>query len=510
MSSVDLETLVLASRNGDQKAFGEIVNRLAKLVTGIAYSVCGDFARSEDVGQEAFLEAWKKLAALEDTKKFTAWICTIARRKAIDEVRRTAARPATALVADPIERSESNPETIMENKQKRELVWGMLQELPETYRETLVLYYRCEKSVAEVATALGTSEPTVRQRLKRGREMLRVELASLVSDTIRSTIPKAAFSAAVIAALPATTYAAGTAGAVGTTAAAGKAGVGAAATVAGAAIMGSLLGLLGGIFGTWNSWRNAEYKSQQRFIIRQSVFYFIGFVVFLLAIGGLIYARHTNMIDNNVYRIGHLLIAAISFGFSIVWICYVTTGYKRLESQAIESGEKRRPEIASKLDQFREEARTIRKDGSTGYDAFRWNVAAWFGSALGGSVWMILSAGVLAVRGDWSAATITALCFISASVCATAIWLNRARIDAFHALNWLLVILAVLTAIVLGCFQFLASLESKNALSWHPMCWFLMLLFPFVMFQFHLKQRRTEKALIEKEKQEPHFGNADV
>lgn len=48
---------VQSAMAGDKQAFGELVSQYAGLVTGIAYSVCGDFARSQDIGQEAFGEA---------------------------------------------------------------------------------------------------------------------------------------------------------------------------------------------------------------------------------------------------------------------------------------------------------------------------------------------------------------------------------------------------------------------------------------------------------------------
>jgi len=57
------------------------------MVTGVAYSRCGDFALSEDIAQEAFIEAWKNLATIHEPEKFPGWICTIARRRAIDAVR---------------------------------------------------------------------------------------------------------------------------------------------------------------------------------------------------------------------------------------------------------------------------------------------------------------------------------------------------------------------------------------------------------------------------------------
>jgi DNA-directed RNA polymerase specialized sigma24 family protein len=55
--SMPANDTVQSAMAGDKQAFGELVSQYAGLVTGIAYSVCGDFARSQDIGQEAFGEA---------------------------------------------------------------------------------------------------------------------------------------------------------------------------------------------------------------------------------------------------------------------------------------------------------------------------------------------------------------------------------------------------------------------------------------------------------------------
>ena len=89
---------------GNQTSFGRLVERYAGMVTGVAYAVLGDFARSEDTGQDAFLEAWRKRDTLHDPAKFPAWVCSIARHRAIDAVRRSA-RPISK--TRPLEASQA-------------------------------------------------------------------------------------------------------------------------------------------------------------------------------------------------------------------------------------------------------------------------------------------------------------------------------------------------------------------------------------------------------------------
>ena len=501
MSSSDLKKLVLASKEGDKNAFGKIVRQLASLVTGVAYSVCGDFARSEDIGQEVFFEAWKKLASLDDDSKFAAWICTIARRRAIDEVRRSARRPVTALNDEPLVSAELNPEEVMQSNQKRELVWSMLEQLPETYRETMVLFYRSEQSVTEVASALGESEPTIRQRLKRGREMLRVELADLVGETIRSTVPKAAFATAVMAGLPATTYAAGAAGTTAVASKTGAGGAGAIGTGLGAAFSGVLIGLGGAFLGVWASWTNAEYKSLQTYIVRQALYFLAGMVVFFVALFSLITAFKNGALEPATFQMCNLLLILTATSLSLCWMTFFFRGWKKTEQHAIESGEPRREKTAANLKQACDQTRVIREDGTIGYDVFQWNIFAWFGAMLGGAAWMVPSAVVLAYHGNHVAAAVTMVCFTIAIVMSLFCWWRREQLKALSSILWMIMLLGVLSAAVLASFQFLTNQQGQAALSWHPLCWFVLLVFPAVAIKLRQQQRTSEKWLKERDVQ---------
>ena len=251
MNEIDTAALVKSAAAGDRQAFEVLVTRHAAMVTGVAYSVCGDFARSEDAGQEAFIEAWTNLATLREPEKFVGWICTIARRRAIDAVRADktslAASSIDRVASEPSDPRQLSPETQMLERQEQAAVWSMLERLPENYREPMVLFYRGEQSTRDVAIALGENESTIRQRLKRGREMIRQEALDTVCRTLSETAPKAAFAAIVMAGLPSATYAAGaTATTAATTAVTGKSS-GLFGTAASTAIGGTLFGLLTGL-----------------------------------------------------------------------------------------------------------------------------------------------------------------------------------------------------------------------------------------------------------------------
>lgn len=83
------------------------------------------------------------------------------------------------------------------------MLWQALAQLPEAYREPLVLYYRENRSVEHVAVALDLSEDAVKQRLARGRKLLQEQVLALVENALARTTPGKAFTLGVLAALPA-------------------------------------------------------------------------------------------------------------------------------------------------------------------------------------------------------------------------------------------------------------------------------------------------------------------
>src|SRR5437867_7713832 len=80
--------LVQATRRGDKRAFVEIVARHQAMVCGIALGILGDFAASEDAGQEAFLTAWRRFHELREPERLRAWLGQIARNAALGQLRR--------------------------------------------------------------------------------------------------------------------------------------------------------------------------------------------------------------------------------------------------------------------------------------------------------------------------------------------------------------------------------------------------------------------------------------
>ena len=211
--------LVGRCRAGEREAFGQIVGRYQALVCALAYSACGSFTQSEDVAQEVFLRAWRQLGALREPERLKEWLAGIARRAAVDAYRRNRREPSLGGEDLPAEAAspEPLPSELTARREEEQLLWRALEQVPASYREALVLYYRERRSIEHVAVALDLSEENVRQRLSRGRRALQEEVARMLEGTLAATQPGAAFTAAVMTSLPPLT-ALGTAGAAGSAA----------------------------------------------------------------------------------------------------------------------------------------------------------------------------------------------------------------------------------------------------------------------------------------------------
>jgi RNA polymerase sigma factor (sigma-70 family) len=270
----DQETvLVAASLSGDRDSFGQLVSLHQAAVSGVAYSICGDFAASEDLAQEAFVASWKQLPDLQEPARFRAWVCGIARLLALNYVR-TRARHSLDDVADPesenLSLDEPSPRDAATSAEEKALLWRTLARLPQNYREPLVLFYREQKSIAQVAAALELTEDVVKQRLSRGRILLRDELSSVLETALFRTRPGSAFTAAVLTALPPALAAAGIAASVGTAKAAAAASAGASgatpaasttASVVSISLLGTLASAVVGLLGIYvgvRTWRRTH------------------------------------------------------------------------------------------------------------------------------------------------------------------------------------------------------------------------------------------------------------
>ncbi len=288
MSSAESDdaTLVIASLNGDREAFGQIVSRYQALVASVAYSGTGNLAQSEDLAQETFVAAWKQLKSLQEPGKLRAWLYGIARRVAANALRRQQREPVQRAVPLEVANETPTPEAMPVERaithEEEAILWRSLEQIPETYREPLILFYREDQSVQRVAESLELSPEAVRQRLSRGRKLLEERVAAFVEGALRQSVPGPSFTLAVLGALPAPVTSIGTASA---SAAAAKTGA-ATKTTAWLAVLNAFGGLLVGFLAAYLGYKTdmADAASaRQRQLVRQ--FYGVLAATVLVSVG---------------------------------------------------------------------------------------------------------------------------------------------------------------------------------------------------------------------------------
>ncbi|HVV01706.1 MAG TPA: sigma-70 family RNA polymerase sigma factor [Verrucomicrobiae bacterium] len=336
--------LVARSMAGERDAFAEIVSRYQSLICSLTYSATGDVARSEDLAQDTFVAAWKQLRTIRDPERLRSWLCGIARNIINNSIRKANREPAHS--AQPLDVAGERPATELLPSEKlisseeSAIVWGALERIPESYREPLVLFYRENASIEMIATQLDLSQDAVKQRLSRGREMVREEVAAVVECALKRTRPGRMFTLAVMASLPAMV---GTSAKAAILAAAGKAAAPAAKGVAAGAglgaILGPLAGLAGGGFGAWASWQHARYQSQRDLIKRAGMFYLISGVLFTLGTVALRLVRQ-DWLRSHALAWG-LGLGIWIFGYIFLVLIYslwFTFKFRRITSRAVASG----------------------------------------------------------------------------------------------------------------------------------------------------------------------------
>ncbi|MDQ3069905.1 MAG: sigma-70 family RNA polymerase sigma factor [Acidobacteriota bacterium] len=158
-----------AARGGDRDAYGELYQRFSRAVHGVLVARVPP-QDADDLVQEVFIHAWPRLAELREPAAFGGWICTMARRRAMDHHRR--ARPTNALT-DTFA-SADRPDISAEAAS----AVAAIQKLPEAYRETLALRLVDGLSGPEIAAVTGLTPESVRVNLHRGFKLLRERLGA--------------------------------------------------------------------------------------------------------------------------------------------------------------------------------------------------------------------------------------------------------------------------------------------------------------------------------------------
>lgn len=159
----------------DHAAFAQLVERWEQPIQRLCARMTGDLHRAEDLAQEAFSRVFSRRRDYQPAAKFSTWLWRIAINLCHDELRRRQRRPEQPLEAEGDDGGEGaavqfpgqglSPAEVVEKLEQAEIVRRALLQLPETYREVVVLRHYESLKFHEIAEVLGIPEGTVKSRM---------------------------------------------------------------------------------------------------------------------------------------------------------------------------------------------------------------------------------------------------------------------------------------------------------------------------------------------------------
>ncbi len=172
--------LVRAAQNGGRHAFEALFERYQRAVYVTVLRRLGNEAEAQELCQEVFIQAMRKIGQLRDPLCFGGWLRSIANRMAINRVVRT--RPTLTLESDQTEPRYAEQETPLDEvlaQEQRDQVRVGLTRLSAMDRDTLVAFYFRGQSLVQMSDEFDSPVGTIKRRLHVARKRLAKELSAL-------------------------------------------------------------------------------------------------------------------------------------------------------------------------------------------------------------------------------------------------------------------------------------------------------------------------------------------
>lgn len=169
MSSTNDQTVIERILEGDQRAFGDLLDRYEKVVYNAAYRILGNEADAEDVTQTVFLKVYENLATYNPKYRFFSWLYRIAINESVNARKRI--RPTMELSeVTPVE--DSTAEMLLMDSDREEVIGQALMYLTPENRAILILRHYQEFSYREIAYIMDLTESKIKARLFSARQRL--------------------------------------------------------------------------------------------------------------------------------------------------------------------------------------------------------------------------------------------------------------------------------------------------------------------------------------------------
>ncbi len=165
--------IIKAVLSGNQAAYAGLVQRYEGTVRAVATQILEDLHAAEDVAQDAFVKAYERLDSLRNGAAFRPWLLQIARRRALDVLRKKG--DSVPLGEDDLSPAPSPEHNARLNEESR-LLLDAIMNLPARARDVIMLRYFDGQPVATISENTGRSVGTVTKQLTRARTRLRTML----------------------------------------------------------------------------------------------------------------------------------------------------------------------------------------------------------------------------------------------------------------------------------------------------------------------------------------------
>jgi RNA polymerase sigma-70 factor (ECF subfamily) len=173
------EEIVADVLTGDEDRFREIVTRYQGRVVNYLYRLLRNLDEAHDLAQDVFLRIYRALDRFDSNYRFSTWLFRVAQNAAIDRIRKRRLRMVS--LHRP-ESEDAGPYGDLRNRERGEAISQAIDELADEYRELIVLRHFGELSYEEIAQLKEMPLGTVKNKLFRGRQMLKGRLADFLTD----------------------------------------------------------------------------------------------------------------------------------------------------------------------------------------------------------------------------------------------------------------------------------------------------------------------------------------
>ncbi|MDY7093527.1 MAG: sigma-70 family RNA polymerase sigma factor [Acidobacteriota bacterium] len=185
------EQLVAAILAGHQDEFKQLVERYQGRLVNYLYRMLRNVDEAHDLAQDVFIKVYQALDSFNPRYRFSTWLFRVAKNAAIDHLRKKRMKLVSLNRQDPdsgepqdwdLPSPDRGPYGELRNLERGDAIQEAIEGLPWEYRELILMRHYGELSYDEIATLKEMPLGTVKNKLFRGRQMLKQKLASYLTD----------------------------------------------------------------------------------------------------------------------------------------------------------------------------------------------------------------------------------------------------------------------------------------------------------------------------------------